>query len=201
MEQHQPKIAIIDSNTLAVMGMKQLIMSVSPVVCVDTFGCMAELEANHPEQYVHFFVAMNIVLENRSFFIQHCHRTIVLTLSVCPDKQLSDFHCLCVSVPGNDLVRSMLMMMQHGHRRNDNIAGTRPTPQTDSRSLSDREAEVMVLIVKGYIVAAAESSIKNADFRKPFAGKSTPSCTAMSTSTRFNFQQSAFCSPELQFEA
>jgi len=151
MEQHQPKIAIIDSNTLAVMGMKQLIMSVSPVVCVDTFGCMAELEANHPEQYVHFFVAMNIVLENRSFFIQHCHRTIVLTLSVCPDKQLSDFHCLCVSVPGNDLVRSMLMMMQHGHRRNDNIAGTRPTPQTDSRSLSDREAEVMVLIVKGYI--------------------------------------------------
>ncbi len=133
------------------MGMKQLIMSVSPVVCVDTFGCMAELEANHPEQYVHFFVAMNIVLENRSFFIQHCHRTIVLTLSVCPDKQLSDFHCLCVSVPGNDLVRSMLMMMQHGHRRNDNIAGTRPTPQTDSRSLSDREAEVMVLIVKGYI--------------------------------------------------
>ena len=151
MQQHQPKIAIIDSNTLAVMGMKQLIMSVSPVVCVDTFGCMAELEANHPEQYVHFFVAMNIVLENRSFFIQHCHRTIVLTLSVCPDKQLSDFHCLCVSVPGNDLVRSMLMMMQHGHRRNDNIAGTRPTPQTDSRSLSDREAEVMVLIVKGYI--------------------------------------------------
>ena len=27
------------------------------------------------------------------------------------------------------------------------------------------------VIVKGYIVAAAESSIKNADFRKPFAGK------------------------------
>ena len=27
------------------------------------------------------------------------------------------------------------------------------------------------ITVKGYIVAAAESSIKNADFRRPFAGK------------------------------
>ena len=152
MVRQQATIAIIDANTLAVMGMKQLIQTFSPVVNVDTFGSMAELEANHPEQYVHFFVSMNIVLENRAFFTQHRHRTIVLTPSAYPDKQLSDFHCLCVSVPEKQLVRAMLLLMQHGHRGN---AGHMPSPssspQPEIRCLSDREAEVMVLIVKGYI--------------------------------------------------
>ena len=58
----RPHIAIIDSNTLAVLGLKQLLQNVMPIVTVDTFGTLSELMANHQEQYMHYFVSMNIVL-------------------------------------------------------------------------------------------------------------------------------------------
>ena len=64
-----PQIAIVDPNTLAALGLRQLLKSLVPVAQVDVFGTISELLANHPESYVHYFVAMNIVLENRDFFI------------------------------------------------------------------------------------------------------------------------------------
>ena len=64
----RPYIAIIDPNTLAVLGLKHLLQNVMPIVTVDTFGSMSELMANNPEQYMHYFVSMNIVLENRTLF-------------------------------------------------------------------------------------------------------------------------------------
>ena len=62
---NRPKVAIIDPNTLAAVGLKQLLQNVMPIMTIDTFGTFAELEANHPDNYYHYFVAMNIVLENR----------------------------------------------------------------------------------------------------------------------------------------
>jgi len=144
---HQPKIAIVDSNTLAAIGLKQLLQSLVPVLEVNTFGSFAELMANSPEHYVHYFVAMNIVLENRSFFTFYKRKTIVLTVSSDVDKQLSDFHCICVNVPEAELVRSLLILEQYAHRNGKNL----PPRKVDSKLLSDREAEVMALIVKGYI--------------------------------------------------
>ena len=77
----QPRLAIVDPNTLATIGLKQLLQNVMPIMTVDTFGSFAELEANGPDNYYHFFVAMNLVLENRSFFLEHRRKTIVLTMS------------------------------------------------------------------------------------------------------------------------
>ena len=64
----RPLIAIIDTNTLSAVGLKQLLLNVMPIATIDTFGSMAELEANAPERYVHYFVAMDIVVSNRTFF-------------------------------------------------------------------------------------------------------------------------------------
>ena len=144
----KPKLVIVDSNTLAAMGLKQLLQSLVPVVEVDLFGSMAELEANHPEQYFHFFVAMNIVLENRDFFIQNRRKTIVLS-TARGDNQLSDFHCLPVNVPEKELVHALLRLEQHGHKGGQHLPP--PPRNSEQRVLSDREAEVMVLIVQGYI--------------------------------------------------
>jgi len=144
----KPKLVIVESNTLAAMGLKQLLQSLVPVVEVDLFGSMAELEANHPEQYFHFFVAMNIVLENRDFFIQNRRKTIVLC-TAGGDNQLSDFHCLPVNVPEKELVHALLRLEQHGHKGEQHLPP--PPRNSEQRVLSDREAEVMVLIVQGYI--------------------------------------------------
>jgi len=145
----RPKIAIIDPNTLSVLGLKQLLQNVIPIMTVDTYGSFSELTANHPEQYVHYFVAMNIVLEEKTFFLEHQRKTIVLTLSVNGNSQLSGFHCLCINQPERALVRSLLSMQQHAHGKGQHMP---PMPKIlEQKILSDREIEVMSLIVQGYI--------------------------------------------------
>ncbi len=145
----RPLIAIIDPNTLSGIGLKQLLQTVMPIITVDCYGSMAELSANHPERYVHYFVAMNVVLSNRSFFIENKRKTIVLTLSMDSSSQLADFRSLCINVPEKQLVRSLLALVQHAHGKGQHLP---PMPKVLERKiLSDRELEVMSLIVQGFI--------------------------------------------------
>lgn len=143
----RPPIAIIDSNTLSALGLKQLLQNVIPIMTVETFCSYTEFIANRPERFFHYFVAMNIVLENKEFFAEHRHKTIVLSVKV--EDSLSGFHTLCINVPEHELVRSLLMLQQHAHPKGKNLP---PMPQAlQQKVLSDREIEVMSLIVQGYI--------------------------------------------------
>ena len=130
-----------------------------PIMTVDTFGSFAELTANDPEQYYHYFVAMNVVLENKAFFSEHRRKTIVLsprtpdTSPQSPDSCLltpdSSFFCLCINVPEQELIRSLLTLEQHAHGHGQNLP---PMPKVlQQKVLTDREIEVMSLIVQGYI--------------------------------------------------
>lgn len=145
--QQIPKIAIVDPNTLAAIGLKGVLQNVMPIMMVDSFGTFAELEMNHPEEYVHFFVAMTIVLDNRDFFLNYRRRTIVLTTSV--ESMMDGFHCLCINVPEKQLIRSLLSLQQSAHAHGRNLP---PMPKVlQQKVLSDREIEVMNLIVQGFI--------------------------------------------------
>lgn len=145
----RPKIAIIDPNTLAALGLKQILQNVMPIMTVDNYGSFAELEANGADNYFHYFVAMNVVLENKAFFQERRRKTIVLTLSLDSTSLLSEFHCLCINVPEQELVRSLLSLQQSAHGRGENLP---PIPEALRRKvLTDREIEVMSLIVQGYI--------------------------------------------------
>lgn len=149
MNMTRPKIAIIDPNTLSVLGLKQLLQTVMPILTIDTFGSMIELKANQPNQYKHYFVAMNIVLENRAFFTEHIRQTIVLTLSHGGSSQFADFHSICINAPEAEVVRQLLILQQMGHSEGRNMP---PMPQIlKKKILSDREIEVMSLIAQGYI--------------------------------------------------
>ena len=145
----RPLIAIIDANTLAVLGLKQILQNVMPIMTVDTFGSFAELEANDADSYVHYFVSMDIVLSNRTFFMERRRKTIVLTLSLSETSQLADFHSLCINQPESQLIRQLLMLQQHAHGDGRNLP---PMPHVlQQKILTDREIEIMSLIVQGYI--------------------------------------------------
>ena len=145
----RPKIAIVDSNTLASLGLKQLLLNVMPIMTVDTFGSFSELESSNPDTYFHYFVAMDIVLRNRTFFTTRKRKTIVLTLSLNDSAQLTDFHSLFINQPEHELVRALLTLQQHAHGDGRNMP---PMPHIlQQKILSDREIEVMSLIVQGYI--------------------------------------------------
>ena len=145
----RPKVAVIDPNTLAVLGLKQLLLNIMPIMTVDTFGSMTELKANQPDVYMHYFVSLDIVLNNRLFFTERRRKTIVLTLSLSETSQLSDFHSLCINQPEPQLIRQLLQLEQHAHGQGQHLP---PVPQIlRHKVLTDREIEVMALIVQGYI--------------------------------------------------
>lgn len=131
------------------MGLKQILQNVMPIMTVDTFGSFKELEANHPDQYFHYFVSIAVILENKSFFLERKRKTIVLTLSLDSMSQLSDFHSLCINVPEQELIRSLLVLEQHAHGRGEHLPSMPAVLR--KKILSDREIEVMSLIVQGYI--------------------------------------------------
>ncbi len=149
MENFIPKIAIIDSNTLTAIGLKQLLNDIMPKMEVVCIGSFAELQVNHPEEFMHYFVSIRIVLENRPFFLDNRHKTIVLTLSNDFNSGLSDFHCICAAVPENILVKRLLALQQMGHSNGRNLP--KEMRISSSQPLSDREIEVLSLVAQGMI--------------------------------------------------
>ena len=46
-----PEMAIVESNTLAAMGLRQLLESVMPIMKISTFGSFRQYEANNPDHF------------------------------------------------------------------------------------------------------------------------------------------------------
>lgn len=144
-----PLIAIIDSNTLAAIGLKNILQTVMPMIQADTFNSFDKLLESGPDKYFHYFVSINILLDNRSFFTSNRRKTIVLTTLSDPNSQLGDFHCLCINRPEPELIKSLLILEQKAHANGRNLPPVQK--QTKGNALSDREIEVLSLIVQGYI--------------------------------------------------
>ena len=151
MMKSMPEMAIVESNTLAVMGLKQLLESVMPMMKISAFGTFGEYASNTPDRFIHTFVSMHIVLAHRQFFTQgnRAHHTIVLTPSNDPNSQLKDFHCLCVNVPEGQLIKELLNLQHSGHPHGEHLPAM-PHP-TQEKTLTDREIEVLSLVAQGKI--------------------------------------------------
>ncbi len=141
------RMAVIDNNTLALMGLKMILQNVMPIMKVETFGSFTELEAAGKDDFIHYFAATNIVLSNMPFFLQHSHMTIVLTTSSDPNSQLSGFRSLCINVPEELLVRNILMLEQTGHPHGKNLPDMPKVLK--EKILSDREIEVLSFVAQG----------------------------------------------------
>lgn len=145
----RPKMAIVDNNMLAVIGLRQILQNVIPIMDVHTFETFDEFYKANPDSFVHFFVAQNIILSQLNFFKNNIHKTLVLTLTDNPDKQLSGFHSFCVAQPEEALIKQILEVMRFGHAGGRNLP---PMPEVlHNKILSNREIEVLTLVVQGYI--------------------------------------------------
>lgn len=145
-----PKIAIVDSNTVASIGLRTLLNNIMPNIEIDSFGSFAELQANHPESYFHYFVTVNIVFSHFAFFRANIKKTIVMTTSNEHEFELSSFHCLCISLPENILIKSLLLLEQSAHHNGNKLPHV-PQSLSHIKTLSSREIEVLILVVKGFI--------------------------------------------------
>ena len=145
----RPKMAVIDRNTLTVLGLKQILEDVVPIMDVHSFGSFEEFENDGPDNYVHFFVAQSIVLGHMDFFRKNARHTLVMTTSDDPNSQLSGFHSFCVNQTEEALVRQVLRIMQMGHNGGKNLPEMPAVLQ--NKILSNREIQVLSLVVRGYI--------------------------------------------------
>ena len=149
MNDVKPHIAIVDCNTLAALGLKQLLQAFMPAVVVDTFSSFSSLEASPAESYVHFFVAADMVRDNIDFFRNRRQKTIVLAPAEEKETgEMSQIHTLCTHAPEKELVRELIGLQQFAHKGGHNLPRNM---REHSRRLTNREAEVLVLIVKGLI--------------------------------------------------
>ena len=134
------KVAIIDGNILAAIGLKQILSTVMPMMHIDIFGTMAELHANTPDTYFHFFANTTIVLQDMAFFSRHRHKTIVLTTSTSDATQLTGFHSLCTSQSEDKFIKD---------GRNLPPQSQQPSVTDSPTLLSSREIEVLSHIAYG----------------------------------------------------
>lgn len=144
-----PKIAIIHPDTLAAIGLKQLLQEVMPIVEVDTFRSVGDIPEGSVDGYIHYFAATGAVVDNIRFFTERQRKTIILSTSADSTSPFAGFHCLCTSVPEKALVKSLLALEQGAHAAGRNLPPMKTAMK--ERQLSSREIEVMALIVKGYI--------------------------------------------------
>ncbi len=150
-----PEIAIINSDTLACIGLRGLIERMMPFAVVRTFNSFERFVRDTPDMYVHYFISSQILLEHSAFFVERKAKTIVLTNGTAGAPQTSNFHTLNVCLDEEALTRSLLQLQQgaHAHGRHLPPDPSRTHggsfPQGDPNGLSTREIEVLVLIVRG----------------------------------------------------
>ncbi len=141
------EMAIVDGNILTCIGLRQMLREMLPMAEICVIRSFEELCKSSPERFIHFFVSSAIYFEHAQFFISQPHRSIVLvygdnrpyppgliTLNVCQDE--------------TEMAKSLLRLQRMGHP-----GGRQPVvPQpAAAQVLSSREAEVAVLLSKGYI--------------------------------------------------
>ena len=151
MTNGRPRIAIIEPNSLSIIGLRQVLQNIMPIMEIKAFHSFNELKEDTPESFFHYFVAASEVLEHRDFFFEHRRNTIVLTMTTENSKLFNDFNCLCINVPEEELVRSLLVLEQHAHHGGRNLPPLH-TPETLTKQLlTNREIEVLSLLVQGFI--------------------------------------------------
>ena len=75
-DNRHPKIAVIDNNTLAALGLKHILQQVMPIAVIDCYNSLEELEnGGRVDDYYHFFAAVTVVLSSRAFFERYRCKT------------------------------------------------------------------------------------------------------------------------------
>lgn len=142
-----PCIAIIDSNTLAAQGLRSLLGDMFVGVDILEYRSVEQFVADANHYFVHFFVRDQILFSHADEFDMLKRQTFVLTEG--PGRHFADagFLVLDCSQTEQEIVRTLLHYHRMGHP-SGHPSGVR---LPESVLLSDREKEILALMVRGLI--------------------------------------------------
>ena len=148
-----PKIAVIHPNSLCCLAMRTILADIAPFMGVSRnveiaiYSSTDELQEDNPHSTILFFIAREVLMQDSSFYLPLARRCIVLTEGaneVTPEG----FRTVDIRRPERELIKAFLTIHNAAHLAH----GISPhTPPEQKNLLSEREKDVLSLIVKGYI--------------------------------------------------
>ena len=149
---NKPQIVVIHPNSLCGLAMRTILTDIAPFVGmfggveIATFNSMQEFESEPRGMVIHYFVAKDVLLENMPFFAPQNRRCIVLVEGDIEGLP-AEFRTIDIRLPERELLKSFLMMQGSEHSAH----GVAHSSDEAEGELSQREKDVLALIVKGYI--------------------------------------------------
>lgn len=147
-----PRIAIVCQNTLTAMGMSQLLTSVFPVVKICTYRSWEELASQCPENFVHYFITPDILLQAFQFFHECANKTFLITEQTDSHLLPREFRRINPALPEDELTKVFLRMEQSAHGKGQHIPETIRRQLMSERGqteLTPRETEVLIEVARG----------------------------------------------------
>ncbi len=145
-----PCFAIIDRNTLESTALKEILSQVFNQVEIQSYNSMESFIRDSNRHFIHFFVSSDILFTDAEEFETLKDMTTVLSLGGNTNIEKSGFRTLDVSYNEEELVCRLIQLQKIGHYGNIE-AKTRISKDKSSRCLSNREKEVLRLMVMGFI--------------------------------------------------
>ena len=160
-----PSIAIISPNTLAAIGLADIVHRMMPRADVCLFSKFTDLtKTDDADRFFHYFVSIDEALIGANYFLQRQHKTIVLVHGEDAMRLPQGFHTLNVLLPEDELVRSIISLAQRSHSAHGEqpeavkLAQQPADISTEDKKhspqmphLTPRETEVLRGIVNGLI--------------------------------------------------
>ena len=151
-----PMIAIVHPDTLAAMGMASILERIMPMATPSVFASVKEMEENGNTEFVHYFVAAEVLLSQATFFLERSRKTIVLVQGAEVNRIPREFRTLDCRQSEEQLTHSLVRLagMAHGKHHAHPIVAQTPahtTTLSKATDLTQRELDVLRLVTRGYI--------------------------------------------------
>ena len=150
-----PQIAIISENTLEAMTLRSLLSDITPGIDVVCYHSAEEYNAASPA-VAHLFVSAKVLFANMEMFRPLLRRTMVITEGDNTSFTQSGIRTIDATASESAIVRQILHIHQaghptghHPHEVNEGRVAREATQE--ATILSQREKEVLALLVKGHI--------------------------------------------------
>ena len=151
-----PQIAIISANTLEAMTLRSLLSDITPGIDVVCYHNVEEFNAAAPV-VAHLFVSAKVIFANMEMFRPMLKRTMVITEGDNTPFTQSGIRTIDATASESAIVRQILHIHQAGHpsgrhpHEMQHGGGVVSESTHKASPLSQREKEVLALLVKGYI--------------------------------------------------
>lgn len=145
-----PCFAIIDSNTLESIALKDILWELFNHVEIHTYSSMDTFIRDSNRHFVHFFVSSEMLFSNSEEFDTLRHMTTVMTEGQNPNIDTSGYQTLDISANEEEIVTRLMQLQKSGHYGKVEPKSTNESGLLKNK-LSDREKEVLRLMVKGLI--------------------------------------------------